>query len=77
MKSACMDFIQILWRQREGFTYSGPDAVYPATLIFSVVGEAQLTAFAAPDTLSAPLSPPHQNLLFLQIPENPSSNPSV
>jgi hypothetical protein len=65
MKSAGMNIIQIRRRQWEGFAYAGPNTVYPAALVFSVMGWAQLTAFAAPDTPSASLNLPRQNLLFL------------
>ena len=58
MKSACANIIQILGCKRESLAYAGPNAVYPATLVFGVVGKAQLTAFAASYTLTAPLNMP-------------------
>ncbi len=60
-----MNIIYILGRQREGLAYAGPNTVYPTALVFGIVGEAQLTAFAASDTLSAPLNLPRQNLAIL------------
>ena len=77
MKPAGMNIVQILWRQRKTFAYAGPDPVDSAALVFSVVGGAQLTASTASHTLSASLNLPCQNLLFLKVPDNPSSNPSV
>jgi hypothetical protein len=77
MKSACANIIQILGRQWESLAYAGPNTVYPATLVFGVVGNTQLTAFAASYTLSVPLKLPRQNLGVLQVPDNSSSYPSV
>jgi len=71
------NIIQIFGRQGKGFAYAGPDSVDPAALVLSVMGRALPAAFAAPNTLSAPFSLPRQNLLFLQVPDNSSSNPSV
>lgn len=65
IESAGLNIIYILGRQREGLAYAGPNTVYPTALIFGIVGEAQLTASAASDTLSAPLNPPRQNLAIL------------
>jgi hypothetical protein len=65
MESAGVNIIQILGRQRKGFAYAGPNTIYPAALVFGIMGEAQLTAFAASDTLSAPLNLPRQDLAFL------------
>ena len=64
MKSAGANIIYILGRQRKSFAYAGPDPVYPAALVFSVVGQAQLTAFAASGTFSAPFGTPSQNTAF-------------
>jgi len=77
IKSACLNIIQILGRQRESLAYAGSNTVYPTALVFGVMGEAQLTTFATSHTLSVPLSLPCQNLLFLQVPDNSSSNPPV
>ncbi len=60
-----MNILYILGSQREGLAYAGPNNVYPTALVFGIMGEAQLTAFAASDTLSAPLNPPRQNLAIL------------
>jgi len=72
-----MNSIQILGRQRKCLADTGTNTVYPATLVLGIMGEAKLAAFAASCTLSVPLIPPLQDLLILEVPDNPSSNPSV
>jgi hypothetical protein len=72
-----MNVFYVIRRQRELLAYRRPDAVNPAALIFRIMGGALAAAFAAPGTLSALLGPPPYDLLFLQVPDNPSSNPSV
>jgi hypothetical protein len=65
IKPTCTNIIQILGRERESLAYTGTNTVYPATLVFGIVSEAKLTAFAASDTHSAPLNLPRQDLLIL------------
>jgi len=77
MKSTCVYRIQILGSQRESLADTGTNTVYPAALVLGIMGKAKLAAFAASCTLSVPLIPPLQDLLILEVPDNPSSNPSV
>ena len=77
IESTGVNRIQILGRQRECLADTGTNTVYPATLVLGIMGEAKLAAFAASCTLPVPLIPPFQDLLFLKVPDYPSSNPSV
>jgi hypothetical protein len=77
IKSACADIFQVFWRQGKGLTDLRPYAINPATIVLAIMSRTMPTASAAPDALSAPLGLPLQDLLFLQVPEDPPSNPSI
>jgi hypothetical protein len=77
IKAAIMEVIQILRRKRECFADGGTNAIYPAALALGVICEARSAAFTASDASSAPFSSPFLYLLILQVPDDPSPNPSI
>jgi hypothetical protein len=76
-ESTPLEVLQIIRSEREGFAYGGPDAIDPADLPVHIESRALPAAFAASHALSAPLGLPFFNLLLLQVPDHPSSNPSI
>lgn len=72
-----MNLSYILGRERKGFADARPQPVYLAALASGIVGRAALAASAASCTVSAPLGPPFHYLASPDIPNDPSSDPSV
>jgi hypothetical protein len=77
MVSASMNLSYILGRERKGFADARPHPVYLAAFSSGIVGRAALAASAASCTVSAPFGPPFHYLASPDIPNDPSSDPSV
>ena len=72
-----MDIGHVLGRQGERLADAGAYSVNSAALIFAVVGQTEAAAPAASSAFAAALGPPGHYLFLLQVPDDPSSNPSV
>lgn len=77
MVSARVNFPDVLGREWKGFADARPHPVYLAAFASGIVGRATMAASAASCTVSAPLGLPFRYLASLDIPNDPSSDPSV